>query len=70
MLLNNGDGTLDTVGLMRIQTGLYQDGSGLKHQTMSTGSVGDNNIVKLTQAFRVIARDRCYRLDPSFSKQV
>jgi hypothetical protein len=47
MLLNNGDGTLDTEGLMRIQTGLYQDGSGLKHLAVSTGSVAAGSKVSL-----------------------
>ena len=47
MLLNNGDGTLDTEGRMRIQTGLYNDGSGLKHQSSTTGSIAPGTTAKV-----------------------
>jgi hypothetical protein len=47
MLLNNGDGTLDTEGRMRIQTGLYNDGSGLKHQSTGTGSIASGMTAKV-----------------------
>jgi hypothetical protein len=61
MLLNNGDGTLDTAGLMRIQTGLYQDGSGLKHQTMSTGAVAASGTVQLSFVWTTAFADPNYQ---------
>lgn len=47
MLLNDGDGTLDNYGLLKIQTGLHPDGSGLKHQTVSTGDVASGSVVRV-----------------------
>lgn len=49
MLLNDGDGhgTLDTYKLLKIQAGLHQDGGGLKHQTMNTGSITPTSTVQL-----------------------
>jgi len=61
MLLNNGDGTLDTEGLMRIQTGLYQDGSGLKHQAVSTGSIAAGKTVSLPMAWTTPFADVNYQ---------
>jgi len=46
MLLNAGDDTNE--GTLSIQSGVYQDGSGLKHQTVSTGNVGPGGTVQVT----------------------
>ena len=46
LLLNAGDDTNE--GTLSIQSGVYQDGSGLKHQTVSTGNVGPGGTVQVT----------------------
>jgi hypothetical protein len=61
MLLNNGDGTLDTAGLLRIQTGLYQDGSGLKHQAVSTGSIAAGTTANLPMTWTTPFADANYQ---------
>ena len=61
MLLNNGDGTLDTEGRMRIETGLYPDGSGFKHQTVSTGSVASGATAKVPLTWSTPFSDENYQ---------
>lgn len=61
MLLNNGDGTLDTEGRMRIQTGLYPDGSGLKHQTVSTGAIASGAAVRVPLTWATPFNDENYQ---------
>jgi len=61
MLLNNGDGTLDTEGLMKIQTGLYQDGSGLKHQTVSTGNIAAGSAIQIPLTWTTEFADANYQ---------
>jgi hypothetical protein len=61
MLLNNGDGTLDTEGRMRIQTGLYNDGSGVKHQSVETGSIAPGTIAKVPLTWATPFADANYQ---------
>jgi hypothetical protein len=60
MLLNDGDGTLDTAR-MKIQTGLHPDGSGLKHQSVSTGNIAAGSTTKLPLTWTTEFADANYQ---------
>jgi hypothetical protein len=59
LLLNAGDDT--KVGRLSIQSGVYQDRSGLKHQTVSTGNVGPAGTAQLTLQWRTAFGDANYQ---------
>jgi hypothetical protein len=59
LLLNVGDDTNE--GTLSIQSGVYQDGSGLKHQTVSTGNVGPGGTVQVTLQWKTAFGDANYQ---------
>jgi hypothetical protein len=59
LLLNAGDDA--NQGTLGIQSGVYQDGSGLKHQTVSTGSVGPGGTVQRTLTWQTTFSDANYQ---------
>jgi hypothetical protein len=58
LLFNAGDGNVGTLG---IQSGVFQDGSGLKHQTVNAGSVGPGGTVQVTLAWKTAFSDANYQ---------
>ena len=59
LLLNEGNDT--KVGTLSIPSGVYQDRSGLKHQTVSTGNVGPGGTAPLTLQWRNAFGDANYQ---------
>lgn len=57
--MNAGDDTSE--GTLSIQSGVYQDGSGLKHQTVSTGNVGPGGTVQVTLQWKTAFADADYQ---------